>query len=147
MAAYVSKEGGLILNCWQQFSWVQLMSEVLSSCREWELLGSPGALASTDQNAAIQPAWVQTNTSSQAVWPHLHFATVVLIRLSIRAYLLEVIGMWTELYCLLLDASSFAAKILDELLGNVMFIWHFWAYGSTVPVRAWDIMCMCTLKV
>lgn len=34
----------------------QLMSGVLSFCREQELLASAGALASTDQNAAVQPA-------------------------------------------------------------------------------------------
>jgi len=36
------------------------------SAGEWELLASAGALASTEQNAAIQPAQVQTNTGSQA---------------------------------------------------------------------------------
>lgn len=34
---------------------------------EQELIASAGALASTDQNEAVQPARVQNNTGSQAV--------------------------------------------------------------------------------
>lgn len=67
------------------------MKEVFSACRERALLAFAGALASTGQNAAVQPEPAQPNRGSQAASPHLHFATFVLM--SIRASLLEVIGV------------------------------------------------------